>query len=292
MTQSLDPRESLSILTNNISQASRYFWEWILTDNEFSNPSFMIETSFLQLLALVEALQFNELHRMILSEYYRFKNSAAGFNSSDTHPDGEPYSVCLARIRHYLHVVQSFFPAEDRTRVTKDLLEIIRGIHYVITDEALFGHLPACENDVQIRIEGILRCVFPDLKHKPPLTKPIKNFEPDTGIASIQTLIEYKFLGNRKHVNRIADEVLADTRGYVSRDWNRFLYVIYETRRFRPEREWSQLLQQSGVSDNTSIVVLSGIPPAAKSMTVKGKVIKAVNSKYAKPKAEWKGLKK
>jgi hypothetical protein len=31
-------------------------------------------------------------------------------------------------------------------------------------------------------MEAILRCVFKDLKHKPPIGKAIKNFEPDTGL--------------------------------------------------------------------------------------------------------------
>jgi hypothetical protein len=109
-----------------------------------------------------------------------------------------------------------------------------------------------------------LKCVFPDLKHKPTLTKQIKNFEPDTGIPSIETLIEYKFLSRREDIATIADEVLADTRGYTSRDWNRFLYVIYETNRIRPEKDWNQLLRQSGVPENTTIVVLGGEPTRRK----------------------------
>jgi hypothetical protein len=111
------------------------------------------------------------------------------------------------------------------------------------------------------RIEGILKPVFPDLKYKLALTKQIKNFEPDTGIPSLTTLIEYKFLTRKIDVPKIADQILADTRGYISKEWTRFLYVIYETHRFRTEKDWNQLLEQSGVSANTTVVVLSGEPP-------------------------------
>ena len=64
----------------------------------------------------------------------------------------------------------------------------------------------------------MLKCVFPDLKHKPVLTKQIKNFEPDTGISSSATLIEYKFLSRAEDVGPLADELLADTRGITLRN--------------------------------------------------------------------------
>jgi len=57
--------------------------------------------------------------------------------------------------------------------------------------------------------------------------------------------------------------VLADTRGYVSKDWERFVHVIYETVRLKPESEWTHMLRESGVGDNTTAVVISGERPEA-----------------------------
>lgn len=73
-------------------------------------------------------------------------------------------------------------------------------------------------------------------------------------------MIEYKFISDQKDAKRVTDEVLADTRGYFSRDWEQFIYVIYETSRIKPENEWIQMLKESGVPDNTQIMVLSGEP--------------------------------
>ena len=101
----------------------------------------------------------------------------------------------------------------------------------------MFPIAPQNEKDVHLRIEAILKCIFPDMKRKPSLSKQIKNFEPDTGIPSLETLIEYKFLSRKIDVGGIADQLLADTRGYISKDWKRFLYVIYETNRFRTESD-------------------------------------------------------
>jgi len=35
---------------------------------------------------------------------------------------------------------------------------------------------------------------------------------------------------------------------------------IYETKRIKHEKEWKLLFRESGVSSNTEIVVLSGVP--------------------------------
>jgi hypothetical protein len=264
MKQISNIKEAIHDLNNNILKADQNFDEWIRTDDEYKNPSWLIERCYIQLLAIAEALELEEFRKMIRMEYDKIKISKDGFLEVGQTPDGEPYSLTIAEMRRFTYALRSFFPKEDHTIVTKELLQIIRDIHYVITDKVLFRTTPSNENDVHLRIEGILKCVFPDLKHKPSITKQIKNFEPDTGIPSIETLIEYKFLSSKEDVPIIADQVLADTRGYASREWNHFLYVIYETNRFRTEKDWNQLLVQSGVPENTSIVVLSGEPPKRK----------------------------
>jgi hypothetical protein len=255
---------SIKKLRALITQASTDFDEWSNTGNEYVEPSWLFEKCFVQLLVIAEALHLEEFRKMVFSELENIKKSKDGFVASELSPDQEPFSLVGVSLRRYVSVLESFFPEEETTKITKDLLDIIRDVHYVITDKALFGPAPRNENDVHIRIEGILKCVFPDLKRKPVLTKAIKNFQPDTGIPSLGTLIEYKFLSNKSEIGQIADEVLADTRGYTSKDWNRFLYVIYETNRFRTQKEWNQLLRQSGVSDNTMIIVLSGEPTKRK----------------------------
>lgn len=178
--------------------------------------------------------------------------------------DGEENSAVTSRILCFTHALAQLLPGDETTRVTKDLLQIIRDIHYPITDASMFGHPPSNEDEVHTRVEAILKCVFPDLKRKPTLTKQIKNFEPDTGIPSLQTLIEYKFLARKEDAGTVADEILADTRGYTSKEWNRFIYVIYETGRFKTESDWNQLLRESGVDGNTVAVVLCGEPTASK----------------------------
>ena len=117
---------------------------------------------------------------------------------------------------------------------------------------------PNCEEDVHRRIEAVLRCVFPDLLHKPPLHKPVKGFIPNTGLPSLKTLVEYKFLDNAKKVRTIADEILADSRGYVVPGWSNYLFIIYETNRFRTEYEWNALFHSCGLAETSTVIVLCG----------------------------------
>jgi hypothetical protein len=54
---------------------------------------------------------------------------------------------------------------------------------------------------------------------------------------------------------------LKERGGYVSSEWNQFIYVIYETKRIKSEKQWRQLLHQSGVGLNTEIILTSGEEP-------------------------------
>jgi len=67
--------------------------------------------------------------------------------------------------------------------------------------------------------------------------------------------------GDQGEEKRNAEEILADTRGYTSNEWTNFIYVIYETKRIKPEGQWRQLLRDSGVDQNTEVIVISGEAP-------------------------------
>jgi hypothetical protein len=189
-------------------------------------------------------------------------NVANNWGATEIDQDsGEPYLLWAAKLYQYLFALETTFGEPKVTTVTKDVIQILKATQYSITDRNCFENPPENENDVHVRVEAVLRCVFPDLRHKPPIAKPIKNFQPDTGLPSIGTLIEYKFIADPGEEKRIADEILADTRGYTSKEWRSFIYVIYETKRIKPENQWRQLLRESGVESNTEVIVISGEEP-------------------------------
>ncbi len=217
---------------------------------------YYIESAFRHTLVLLDKLNLTRTYDLFMEIFSEAQKK--GMRESEMGID-EPYLKWSIIIFDFLKSVGNSYntnPFSDF--VIKDIKTILRATLYSITDKNLFSNPPDCESEVHSRIEAVLKCVFPNLKHKPVISKPIKNFVPDTGLPSVRTLIEYKFVSNIQDVKRISDEVLADTRGYFSREWEKFIYVIYEVKRIKQESEWVLMLKECGVPSNTEILVLQG----------------------------------
>ena len=223
---------------------------------DIARAEYYVEKSFVELLILLEHLALTETHRQMSVIYEAAQKK--GLTSSEMGPE-EPYLVWNEKIRMYVDAISSAHGLGDTaTSEVRDLKAIVRRSLYIICDTKLFPNLPSKESDVHDRIEAILKCHYSDLKRKPTLTKPIKNFEPDTGIASIRALIEYKFVTTIAEAKLVVDEILADTSGYRSPQWKSLLFVIYESHRVMPEEDWKTLLSECELDSNYDVVVLSG----------------------------------
>jgi hypothetical protein len=221
---------------------------------------YFLDRAFLQTRLFLEA---KGLPRM-LSALEQLHNEAKVDCLKTDFQSGEEYSVWGEQLHSFLNAIEVTYVENPSGSVTKDIIEILRAIQYSITDRKCFIGPPESEADVHARIEAVLRCAFPDLLNKPQVTKPIKNFEPDTGLPSVRTLIEYKYVTSIEDAKRVSGEILADTRGYISPEWDKFVYVVYETKRVKRESEWEQLMQRSGVGGNTKVIVISGEEPKPK----------------------------
>lgn len=219
--------------------------------------SYHVQAAYVQLLTLLESLGLRDTYGMVMDLY---KLAAKDGWTKTRVGREEPYLVWAGELHVYIDALRTMYAMPADVAVPRDLESILRNCLYAITDKACFAP-PAKEAEVHDRIEMILRCIFPDLVRKPPLNKPIKNFIPDTGLPSVKTLIEYKFISDADEAKRVADEILADTRGYASPDWTTFFFVIYETTRIRTEAEWIGLLKASDIPDTTRIILLQGEPP-------------------------------
>jgi len=193
MAKSIDIQTVIANLEEQANKATAQFNRWSMTGEDWDDPSWIIAVCFIQLLAALEALSMPELRSNVYSEYKEVLASPSKFLTEASTPDGESYSPVLSGFRRYLLALKALLPSDKHTTVTKDLLDIIRNVHYVITDTDVFPIAPQNEKDVHLRIEAILKCVFPDLKRKPSLSKQIKNFEPDTGIPSLKPLLSTNF---------------------------------------------------------------------------------------------------
>jgi len=255
--------ESLKQIHGFLKQADEVFGKNpYRSKKEYDVPEmqikYYIENAFLHTLVLLDKLNLSKTYEQVQETFTKAKNES--FLKSEPGIDG-PYLYWSSKIYGFLEAIGNSYNVHPFSNlIIKNISSILRATLYSITDKKIFNNSPKNENEVHVRIEAVLKCVFSDLRHKPSINKPIKNFEPDTGLPSVKTLIEYKFISTLKDAKRVSDEVLADTRGYFSRDWEQFIYVIYETYRIKPENEWRQMLKECGVPENTQIMVLSGEP--------------------------------
>lgn len=224
---------------------------------------YYVELAFIELLVVIEHLGLDATYQKVDLMYQTAKEE--GFLQSKMGPE-EPYLVWCGKIRMYVDGIAGVHGlGESSASEIRDLKSILKRALYFICDTSLFPHLPGNEADVHDRLEGVLKCHYHDLKRKPSLSKPIKNFEPDTGIPSSKTLIEYKFVSTKAEAKRVVDEILADASGYRSPHWKNLLYVIYEEHRVMPEEQWTSLLKECELGSNYDAIVLSGdVKPAAK----------------------------
>jgi hypothetical protein len=251
---------------NSLSQANYWLGEYQNAagrDSELDAAGWNVESAYVTLLVLAEALNLPHLQAAIESTLKRARDSGVAQSETDE-DEGQAWLIWARPARQFANAIAAVFGRNEATAVTRELETILRACVYSVTDRGVFEGPPAGEAAVHARIENVLRCIFPDLLHKPRLAKAIKQFEPDTGLPSIRTLIEYKYASDASQIATIADEILADTRGYESPDWDRVVFVVYETQRFRSELEWRTLLRDSGVPTSVEIVVLNGEKPLDK----------------------------
>lgn len=252
-----DAADVIAAIRESLSRAYKESLNWDLRspeDDEKGSADYFVERAFTQTLVFLEAAELPDTAAALA----KINEDAKKNYSEYAHYSEGIYLVWVAKLEAFIEGIETTFVQNKLGTVKKELVDILRASLYSITDRRCFASSPKDETEVHARIEAVLRCIFPDLRHKPPVAKPIKNFEPDTGIPSLRTLIEYKYVDSMDRVKTTVDEVLTDTRGYVSKDWERFIYVIYETARWKPETEWREMLQQNGVGNNTDIIVLSG----------------------------------
>ncbi|MBK8067251.1 MAG: hypothetical protein IPK27_06395 [Rhodanobacteraceae bacterium] len=259
----VDIKASLNSITETLREAESaalhsYYCD--IDSNERSESEevgrYLVERAFIELMVLSEALGLEKTRSEILRTLDQAKTGDLILSKMGSE---EPFLVWCSKASQFVQSIASVHGIDESNfSATIDLKAVLRRTEYVICDRSLFGSVPTKEADVHDRIEAILKCQYPDLKRKPTLSKPIKNFEPDSGIPSIRTLIEYKFVTSKAEAKRVVEEILADTRGYRSPSWSSILFVIYESTRVFPEDEWKSLLKECELTPSNDVIVLSG----------------------------------
>jgi len=230
--------------------------DWILEETISDG----VGDAFSQLSVAAEAMNLPHLLAEIKAARRRCRRKKNGYLYYQHDPDGGVHLYAGDRIRRFIKALEVGYGRQPSYRVVRDVEGILRNCIGPITDIKLFSEVPQKESDVHDRIEAILKCVFPDLIRKPAMSKPMKNFIPDTGLPQIRTLLEYKYTTTLEQEKTISDDVLADTAGYRSVDWDNIILVVYQTSRLHTEAQWNNHLAECTASARISAVVLPGVP--------------------------------
>ena len=68
MKNKIDIQIAIQNLETQISKASSQFNDWVMSDEDWYDPSWLIESCFLQLLIVTETLSLPEFRRMVYEE--------------------------------------------------------------------------------------------------------------------------------------------------------------------------------------------------------------------------------
>ena len=225
-------------------------------DDFRERAAWCIESAFIRLISLSESVGLPE-QTEIIKETYRVAKQT-GLGRCENWQAEMAWSAWNPPIRLWANVTHELFGSTDGfENDTSRLLHLIKQTQNVINNKNCFAP-PRNESEVHDRIEMVLKAVYPDTLRKPPISGTVKSFIPDSGIPSLQTLIEYKFLDNEKQAPIIADEILADVSGYRRENWRNVVFVIYETRRFKSESDWQEMLRERGIND--TVILIHGEP--------------------------------
>lgn len=136
------------------------------------------------------------------------------------------------------------------------LRQVLLGTPKLITDR---GVLPSNEAQVRKEIYGMLLHIFPDTVREMPIPKVAKTYKPDIGIRHIQTAIEYKFADSAEELKTSLDGIYADTIGYEgTKDWTRFIAVIYCTDVFMTEPQLREELASAKMPESWEVFLVTG----------------------------------
>ena len=211
--------QSVFAIREYLNKAINVFYEE-MSYSRYENSTEIIEAyiehAFIELLVLLDSEGLERTYNDVKEIFNKAKTGRGGLSHS-LMGEEDPYLVWPGIISNYLTAVANINNIrDDNNIIQQNLLDSIRHSIYSITDNNVFANPPQNEKEVHYRIESILKCYYPDLIHAPSLSKPIKNFIPDTGIPSLKVLIEYKYISNANEAKRIVDELLTDTQAYKS----------------------------------------------------------------------------
>lgn len=203
-----------------------------------------IEFIYSSLMTLMELMSLNDKKKALIQKVEKIRKEEGGkfqihFNFHLDFFDCKSLNVLNSEVK----IISSLLGEVDKKSKEED-----KEIFKEETHRRLIRHLeqtgfyisaldisPTRELDVQKVMRAVLEGDFgEDYRPKPSISQPFKTFEPDGGIKSIETAIEFKFIDSAGDLKTAMDGIYTDFAGYTdSKDWNKFISIFYMTDNYR-----------------------------------------------------------
>ena len=277
-------------ISSLISQAADHGYNYIISTDggdirgdeyEEYKAKDCLFSAWRHLITALELANFQFLYEEAKKSYEIFKKKPLDYGMAE-----EIYLIWPYKIEEFLNVIKTFFEYPQSSEKNKflDLKKILVNSETFITNKQIFSWLPCDESDIHERLENILKCFYPDLEREPTINHSIKKFKPDTGIETIKTFIEYKYVTNHDDCKRVLEEIYADINGYQHNIFKNILFVIYETSRCFLESNWKSSLKKLKTKMKCDFVLLKGSPSTQDDKDLKNQNKAKVNKRKQKVK--------
>jgi hypothetical protein len=224
------------------------------------------------LLILLETAGLPETRNRLLETWTRFQSEKGGISKTTFYPE---YDFLESKPFTYLEILVTGLSisagkgSDSYKGFEIAMLEKLLRRTSVLLHKR--GITPKKELDVQDVMHDYLAALFTDYRHPVHINGIIHNFEPDGGILSLKTAIEFKFAATESEVSTALNGIFEDISGYKgSSDWTRFYTVVYQTKSFESEDRFRSEMVRSGARSWTPILVTGAGTRSKKKMTSSG----------------------
>lgn len=206
-------------------------------------------------LVALDGLQLASTYQRLATDWELFKQK--GLTVTQFLPDFDvlesPPLMYLKHILEGLNAMRSTEETAIEEYRMKTLMDILNDTACLVYER---NKNPQKEHDVQHIMHDYLNAFFPDFTTNIVIPGSIKNFKPDSGIRGLRVAIEFKFANNKKEVSKALSGIFEDIAGYSgSRDWTKFISVVYMTGPWEMSSRFKSDLLRSGTQSWTPILV-------------------------------------
>jgi len=219
--------------------------------------AFHLEELYDHLLVILEAAEMDETRANLIAKWADFKAAQNGLLNSVRsgdfdHLDSPPLEFIGRLVSALRMTVSNQITTEDAWKLAR-LEEMLEDTSALVLRR---GAAPADEIELQKIMHDYLGVCFSDFVLNPKIGGTIKSFVPDCGIRSLGVAIEFKIAHTKEQAVKAFSGIVEDTGGYKgSKDWTRFIAVIYQAKPFIPKSHMRSDMQRIKAATWTAILV-------------------------------------